>query len=102
MRNKTEILGELRTMLRDIFTAKAAGETHVRLARAHGYVDGYMRAMLETGLATRGELVEMVATERERAAGPAIRPIYRSDSSPSLPPEAFSDGDDSDGETAAA
>jgi len=74
MRNKTEILDELRTMLRDIFTAKAAGETHVRLARAHGYVDGYMRAVLETGLATRNELVEIVAAERERASGPAMRP----------------------------
>ena len=72
MRNKSEILGELRTMLRDIFTAKAAGETHVRLARAHGYVDGYMRAVLETGVATRTELVEIVAAERERSSGPAM------------------------------
>ncbi len=52
MRTKVEIVNELRTMLRDVFVAKSAGETYARLARAHGYVDGYMRALLETGMAT--------------------------------------------------
>jgi hypothetical protein len=75
MRTKEEMLNELRIMLRDIFTAKAAGETHVRLSRAHGYVDGYMRGLLETGMATRDDLVEIVASERERASGPAMRPL---------------------------
>ncbi|WP_394830868.1 hypothetical protein LVJ94_30600 [Pendulispora rubella] len=91
MRNKTEILGELRTMLRDIFTAKAAGETNSRLARAHGYVDGYMRALQESDIATRSELVEIVNAERERASGPAM--IFRqpvSDVAPA-PGEASSD-----------
>ncbi|MEO6572236.1 MAG: hypothetical protein ABIP89_00255 [Polyangiaceae bacterium] len=75
MRTKTEVLNELRGMLRDIFAAKAAGETHARLARAHGYVDGYMRAVLETGMAGKEELLELVAQERERASGPAMRPL---------------------------
>ena len=67
MRSKAEVLGELRTMLSDVFTAKAAGEAYGRIARAHGYVDGYMRALLETGLVEKSELLDMVATERERA-----------------------------------
>ena len=75
MRTKAEVLGELRTMLRDIFVAKSQGETHARLARAHGYVDGYMRALLETGTTTKQELLEIVATERERVSGPAMRPL---------------------------
>ena len=75
MRTKTEVLNELRGMLRDIFAAKVAGETHARLARAHGYVDGYMRAILETGTASKEELLELVAAERERASGPAMRPL---------------------------
>lgn len=84
MRTKAEVLGELRTMLRDIFVAKSQGETHARLARAHGYVDGYMRALLETGLATKHELLELVASERERVSGPAMRamaPISAADES---------------------
>ena len=75
MRTKAEVLGELRTMLRDIFVAKSQGETHARLARAHGYVDGYMRALLETGVAGKQELLELVASERERVSGPAMRPL---------------------------
>lgn len=62
-------------MLGDVFTAKAAGESYGRLARAHGYVDGYMRAMLEMGIVTKAELLEVVNAERERSSGPAMRPL---------------------------
>ena len=75
MRNKVEIVNELRSMLRDVFVAKSGGETYARLARAHGYVDGYMRALLETGLVSKEELLSVVAAERERVSGPAIRAI---------------------------
>ena len=75
MGNKSDVVGQLRAMLRDIFLAKAAGETHARLARAHGYVDGYMRALLETGTIAKDELLEIVAAERERSSGPAMRPL---------------------------
>ena len=73
MREKSEILGELRVMLRDVFNAKSAGETYARLARAHGYVDGYMRALVEIGYVSREELRQIVAAEREFVSGPAIR-----------------------------
>ena len=75
MRNKSELLGDLRGMLRDVFAATAAGQVHARVARAHGYVDGYMRALLETGTVTRKELLEVVAGEREHVSGPAIREV---------------------------
>jgi hypothetical protein len=75
MRNKVEILGELRTMLRDVFVAKSAGETYARLARAHGYVDGYMRALLDAGTVSKEELLAIVTAEREFVSGPAIRAI---------------------------
>ena len=75
MRTKAEVLGDLRSMLRDIFAAKAQGETQARLARAHGYVDGYMRGLLEMGIVEKYELLEIVAAERERSSGPAMRPL---------------------------
>ena len=75
MRSKVEILTELRTMLRDVFVAKSAGETYARLARAHGYVDGYMRALLETGVVQKDELLALVAAEREHVSGPAMRAL---------------------------
>lgn len=60
-------------MLRDMLAASASGASGARLARAHGYVDGYMRALLDLGVATRTELLEVVASERERQNGPAVR-----------------------------
>jgi hypothetical protein len=75
MRTKDDLLQDLRGMLKDVFAAKAAGETYGRLARAHGYVDGYMRALLEAGIVEKAELLEVVAAERERVSGPAMRTL---------------------------
>jgi hypothetical protein len=67
MRTKNEILQELRTMLRDVFNARSEGTAYASLARAHGYVDGYMRALLESGAVPREELLAVVSQEREAA-----------------------------------
>jgi hypothetical protein len=71
MRSKAEMLDGLRTMLRDVFAARDAGTSHPRLARAHGYVDGYMRALLDCGVTDRHELLAIVADQRASAYGPA-------------------------------
>jgi hypothetical protein len=79
MRTKLEILSELRTMLRDVFIAKSSGQTYARLARAHGYVDGYMRALLDAGTVGKEELLAIVAAEREHVSGPAMHTIDSAD-----------------------
>jgi hypothetical protein len=71
MQTKDEVLEELRTMFRNVLAMTAAGGNHARLSRARGTVDGYMRALLDLGIATRAELLDMVTAERERANGPA-------------------------------
>lgn len=73
MRSKVEMMSELRKLLRECLLAQAEGGSFTKLARAHGFVDGYMRAMLEGGQATKQELLELVATERSRINGPALR-----------------------------
>lgn len=75
MKAKAEVISEVRAMLCDVFNAKNAGEAYGRLARAHGYVDGYMRALLELGVVTKDELLEVVNAERERSSGPAMRTL---------------------------
>jgi hypothetical protein len=75
MRPKADLFDELQRLLHDLFTARAEGANYPRLARAHGYVDGYMRAMLESGQASKQELLELVARERARVSGPATREI---------------------------
>lgn len=62
---------ELRKMLRDVFVARSTGTSYARMARAHGYVDGYMRALIESGQASKEELLRLVAEERARVGGPA-------------------------------
>lgn len=73
MRSKVEMMSELRKQLRECLLAQADGGSYTKLARNHGFVDGYMRAMLEGGQATKQELLELVATERARINGPALR-----------------------------
>lgn len=75
MRSKAEMLAELRGLLRDMFAARVEGVHYPRMARTQGYVDGYMRALFESGHATKEELLEMIALERARLSGPAIREI---------------------------
>lgn len=79
MRSKHEILDDLRDMVRDLFAARESGEAYPRLARAHGYVDGFMRGLLEADVASKEEILEIVAQERERASGPAIRALAEAD-----------------------
>ena len=73
MRRKGEMLAELKRMLNEALCAQAAGASYSKLAKAQGAVDGYMRALLDSGLATKQELLELVAAERARVNGPATR-----------------------------
>jgi hypothetical protein len=79
--SKPDMLAELRSLLHDVFVARAEGANYSRLARAHGYVDGYMRALIESGMCTKQELLELVAAERAKLHGPATREIGQGDSS---------------------
>jgi hypothetical protein len=79
MASRDDMISELKTMLRDMFAASASGASGARFARAHGYVDGYMRAMIDLGISTKAELLGVVAAERQRFAGPALRELERDD-----------------------
>jgi hypothetical protein len=72
MRTKTDMLDELKVMLYDALLAKTRGATYPRLARAHGYVDGYMKALLDAGISTNQELLSLVSQARSTVDGPAL------------------------------
>lgn len=67
MARKTDMFVTLRKLLQDVFGAQYGGAHHERLSRAFGYADGYMRAMLDAGLASKSELLEVVVSERRGA-----------------------------------
>jgi hypothetical protein len=69
--SKAESIAELRRALRAMLTLMNAGSTFPKLSRAQGYVDGYMRAMLDSKLATQKELLAVVAEERAAVNGAA-------------------------------
>ena len=56
----------LRTMLRDLFVADERGGKRDKLARAHGYADGYMKALIDLGVSDHKELLGIVLEERTR------------------------------------
>jgi hypothetical protein len=77
--SKTELLENLRGMVRDMLRLRSDGGAYAKLARAHGYVDGYMRVLLETDAATHKELLALVADERRKFDGPAIKELTEAD-----------------------
>lgn len=66
-----ELLENLRGMVRDMLKLRSEGGAYAKLARAHGYVDGYMRVLLEAGIADHKALLALVADERCKFDGPA-------------------------------
>ena len=77
--SKAQLCDNLRVMLRDVFRLRSEGAAYARLARAHGYVDGYMRALMEAGLADQKELLAIVSEERRAVDGPATAPVVADD-----------------------
>jgi hypothetical protein len=75
----------LREMLRDLFSARYKGVPYARLARAHGYVDGYMAALLRSKELTQRDLLALIAEERTRVAGPSTKVIPRFPASAAVP-----------------
>jgi hypothetical protein len=78
--SKTELLDNLRGMVRDMLRLRSEGGAYAKLARAHGYVDGYMRVLLETGIADTKTLLGIVADERRKFDGPSTREVTLDDS----------------------
>ena len=74
---KAEMLSTLRTLLRDALTLQHEGAGCLRLGRAQGIADGFLRALLESGMAPSAELLAIVAEERAARSGPATRVLTR-------------------------
>jgi len=73
MRN--DQIDELRALLRDLFRARYEGTPASKIARAHGYVDGYMAAMLRARVITQRALLTLIGEERARVGGPSLGPL---------------------------
>jgi hypothetical protein len=63
--SKEELLSRVRELVRQVTEARFEGALYAKLARAHGYADGYMRALMDAGLVDRNELLSVVGSARE-------------------------------------
>ena len=66
MGKKEAIIG-LRAVLKESFDIRYAGADIRRHARVQGLADGYMRALVDLGVAEERELIEIVNEERRQA-----------------------------------
>jgi len=65
---KEDLLKVLRTLLSKVVEARFEGGAYAKLSRAHGYADGYMAALLDTGTVDREVLLNVVHEERFKLA----------------------------------
>ena len=72
-KNKTELLANLRSMLTDAFRLRNEGASYAKLSRSQGGVDGYVRALIDSGVATERELLALVVDQRRVVDGPATK-----------------------------
>jgi hypothetical protein len=77
--SKEELLSRVCELVRQVTVARFEGSAYAKLARAHGYADGYMRALMDAGLVERDALLSVVGQARrevvetdDRAAQPAL------------------------------
>ena len=69
------MLGQLEKLIKDMLEIRYRGGNYYCLARAQGMVDGYMRAMIESGAATQDELLRIVRDLRAATDGPALKTV---------------------------
>jgi hypothetical protein len=60
-------------MLRESLRLSAEGAQRSRLLHAQGCADGFMRALVEAGLADHRDLLALVREVRAESGGPATR-----------------------------
>lgn len=62
--SKHDLVARVCELVRQVTHARFEGSAYAKLARAHGYADGYMRALLDAGLVERDTLLRAVGDAR--------------------------------------
>ena len=67
-----ELMVEARKLLREAIEARYQGGAHGDKQQRGAYADGYLRALSDAGLASKDELLQLVAETRLELQGPAV------------------------------
>jgi hypothetical protein len=63
--SKEELLERVCELVRQVTEARFEGAAYAKLARAHGYADGYMRALMDAELVDKDALLKAVGRARQ-------------------------------------
>jgi hypothetical protein len=74
-KSQAELHDVLRSLLRESIRLHAEGAAGSRLGQANGYVDGFIRALVEAGLSDHKTILGIVSEVRREVAGPATRAV---------------------------
>ena len=55
-------------LVRDVIKTRFEGGAYAKMSRAHGYADGYMAALMDSGTIERDQCLRVVGEERNRLA----------------------------------
>ena len=69
------LIQTLRGLLGDAFALHQKGAAGARLGRTYGMADGYMRALVDLGVASEKELGKVVLEERTQRLGAATQTL---------------------------
>ena len=73
--SSAQMVATLRTLLRQALQLGSEGAGCMRLGRAQGYADGYLRGLQDAGILTVQEALALVAEERKAHAGPSTKTL---------------------------
>lgn len=73
--SRERLVVTLRGLLRASFELRHEGASYARLAHAQGYADGFMRCLIDGGVLSATELLEIVTEVRRGVCGPATAKI---------------------------
>jgi hypothetical protein len=74
-KSQAELHAVLKGLLRDSMRLHAEGAPGSRLGQADGYVDGFIRALVEAGLSDQTTILGVIRDTRREVAGPATRAL---------------------------
>lgn len=73
--SRERLVATLRGLLRASFELRHEGASYARLAHAQGYADGFMRCLIDGGIMSATELLDIVTEVRRGVCGPATATV---------------------------
>lgn len=74
-KSQAELHDVLKQLLRESMRLHAEGAPGSRLGQADGYVDGFIRALVEAGVSDHATILSVIRDARREFAGPATRAV---------------------------